>query len=293
MSNATVIQTVAFATREFNRLYDALVRSDEPVPDDADLAEDGDQVTDTAGEAADDATTNGDDAAKKGGLLRGAVGAAVGTVVGAARLGLGAARFGARLVTGRTHPAARGWSKLSADKRIAWWRTRLSIAAASAAAVPSATGRIGSALGVVDAIGAAGQIIMACAVGKELGASEREQIRVAAQVALGAEATPEEIDAVLAGDIDADAADGGEGAEREEAARRGVVGRIGATAGLVRDVAGRLYRLRSSLGERQRGGLFARALSNLPVVGAAGGFLAERSGVHRAARAAREAYERA
>ena len=57
-------------------------------------------------------------------------------------------------------------------------------------------------------------------------------------------------------------------------------------------VAGRLRHMRSSLGERQKGGLLARVASNLPVVGAAGGFLAERGGRKRAADEARREFGR-
>ncbi|WP_068426094.1 hypothetical protein [Piscicoccus intestinalis] len=342
MTDRLMIQTLAFAAREFDRLYGSLVEQEEPGPQEI-APEAGSGVASEASKTdpqADSETDSGTDSVSPGesasepaaphspgdspgesaapvpdvagpgeagestgsepgdpaerqpesrGLLRGAAGAAGTVVGGAASLVVGAARLGARTITGTVHPRAREWSSADTDTRIAWWQGRLSTAVAALAALPSATGRLGQALGVVDAIGASGQILMANAVGRELGADLAERVRVSGLVALGETIPVGEITEVLAsGEDDLSEADADDEAVDAEDGPR--LGRLGQTARLVRTVAGRVRRLRSSLGERQRGGLLARVASNLPVVGAAGGFLAERGGMKRAADAARRAY---
>lgn len=266
MSDRLMIQTLAFASREFDRLYDALVTQEEPGPE---------EVADDPAEAADRAQAE-QAQERKGGALR-----------TAASLAAGVARFGAERVTGTVHPRAQEWTGTDVEARIDWWQGRLSTAVAALAALPSATGRLGSVLGVVDAIGAAGQILMANAVGREVGADRAERIRVAAEVALGQTVPPAEIDDVLAGgDEEIDQAVAGQDEAQVDAEDGSRVGRLGQTARLVRTVAGRVRHLRSSLSERQKGGFLARVAANLPIVGAAGGFLAERGGMKRAADAA-------
>lgn len=266
MTDRLMIQTLAFAAREFDRLYDSLVSQEEPGPEE--VADDPSTIADP--EQAEQAER------RKGGALR-----------TAASLAAGVARFGVQAVTGTVHPRAEEWAGTDVEARIDWWQGRLSTAVAALAALPSATGRLGSALGVVDAIGAAGQILMVNAVGREVGADRAQRVRVSAKVALGEIVPPAEIDDVLAGgDEEIDQAVAGEDEARVDAEDGSRLGRLGQTARLVRTVAGRVRHLRSSLGERQKGGFLARVASNLPIVGAAGGFLAERGGMKRAADAA-------
>ena len=66
--------------------------------------------------------------------------------------------------------------------------------------------------------------------------------------------------------------------------------RVGRTAQLLWRVAHRIQSMRSDLDNRRKGGLFSRALSNLPAVGALGAFVSERKGISRAADDARSAF---
>ena len=70
----------------------------------------------------------------------------------------------------------------------------------------------------------------------------------------------------------------------------GVLARLGGTGALVWRAARQMLGLRHEIDSRPRGGRLARAARNLPVVGVAGGFIAERSGMRQVADAARAAY---
>lgn len=254
-----VVSILAFAAREFDRVRDLIVHDDEP------------GVRQVAGarevERAD---------AKRGPL--GGLFGAVGAVAGAA----------GRVVTGKVHPAHRGWSQAPVDERIDWWVGRFGTAAAALAAVPGLGGRIGKLTSLDDVIAAAAQVLVVNAVAREMGVSDLgRRVSVAGRIVLGRTLDPQAVQRAL-DDPEAQPQEAAPGQAAEE--RTGPLARVGRSAALVWRVAGRFRRLHSSLDKRRKGGLFARALGNFPGVGAFGSFLSERKGISRAADDARTAF---
>lgn len=256
-----VVQILAFAGREFDRVRDLLIRDDEPGVD---------QVR----EAAPDEEKTDD---KEGGAL-----ARVLDTVGAA------AQSAGRVVTGSVHPRHDDWDTLGLDQRIDWWVARFGTAAAAIASVPNLGGRLGQAVGVGSLVAVAAQVLIVNAVAHEMGVSDLDKrVSVAADIVFGREISPEAVHVAL-DDPEAQPEEEPAGEGPEE--KTGVLAFAGRTAALIWRVARRLWSFRSGLEERQQGGFISRAISNLPVVGAVGAFFNEKKGISRAADKAREAF---
>ncbi|WP_312721043.1 hypothetical protein [Mobilicoccus sp.] len=256
-----VVTFLAFASREFDRARDLLLGDDEP----------GEQEVAAAVEADPDADEEHKSAARR--LL-----SAAGTVVGVA----------GRLAFGSVHPRAEGWDSASLDDRTSWWVSRFGTAAAALAAVPGIGGRLGKMVGIGDVVGAAAQILVVNAVAREMGRADvGERVVAAAHIVLGHDLDPAAVHSVL--DAPEAQADPDQPGDAEEE-KRGLLGRVGRTGALVWRVAKRMRSLRADLDERQQGGFFSRALSNLPGVGAVGAFVSERSGISQAAKKTRATF---
>lgn len=252
-----IVAILAFAAREFDRARDLLVRDDEPGPETVADAESSRR------------------------RVRGPVGAALRTAGAVAGLA-------GRVLAGSTHPAARGWAQADLDDRIDWWVGRFGTAAAALAAVPGLGGKVGKIVGLDDIVGASAQALVVNAVAREMGVTDiGRRVTVAARIVLGHELDPAAVDAA----VDSDAAKPASAVPGEAPEERtGPLGRLGRTAQLIWRVASRVRSVRSDLDERQKGGLFGQALSNLPGVGVIGLFATERTGIAKAADQARIAF---
>jgi len=261
-----LVTILAFASREFDRVRDLLVRDDEP------------GAQEVAGEDGDRKNAKKDDEGKEDGGL-------VHTLLGVA--GAVASTAG-RLVVGSVHPQAQGWEKASLDDRIDWWTKRFGTAAAALAAVPGLGGKLGKMVGLGSVVGASAQVLVVNAVAQEMGEDDlAERVAAAARIVLGHELDPAAVETVVdAPEAQPEADVPGDSDEEKQ----GPLARVGRTAALVWRVAKRVHALRSDLDERQQGGFLSRALSNLPGVGAVGAFVSERSGISQAADKAREEF---
>ena len=248
------IRVLAVTAAEFDRVRKALSRDDEPGPDEIARAVGGEESQ-------------------------------TGIVAGLAKV----ASTASRLVVGSVHPRHEGWDEADVDTRIDWWVDRVGTAAAALAAVPSAGGVVTGALALDDLLGAAGQLLVVNAVGRELGVTDRTAlVQTSARIVLGREISREEIESVIGpGEPRPVAAPLPEPADEPDVT---MFGRLGSTGRLIWRVATQVRELRGDLNERPQGGVVVRALSRIPVIGAAGGFLAERSGVKQAAAEARAAF---
>lgn len=256
-----IVQILAFAGREFDRVRELLITDDEPGVD---------QVREAAPEE-----EKADD--KEGGAL-----ATVLDAVGAV------AQSAGRVVTGSVHPRHDDWDSLALDERIDWWVARFGTAAAAIASVPNLGGRLGRAVGVGSLVAVAAQVLIVNAVAHEMDAEDlATRVSVAADIVFGRELSPEAVRAAL-DDPEAQPEENPAGEDPEE--NTGVFAFAGRTAALIWRVARRLWGFRSGLEERQQGGFISRAISNLPVVGAVGAFFNEKKGISRAADKAREAF---
>ena len=157
-------------------------------------------------------------------------------------------------------------------ERDEWWAGRASSVAAGVSAAPRFAGKLADLLPLQNAVGTAVQSVVVLGVAGERGVTDPAQrVSVLARVLLGRQLSTEQVTPLLGrarGTFAKDAlGDPGE---------RGAVRTLWGVARL-------LGRIDDTLDARPKGTLFARALSNLPVVGVVGGYAAEREGLRRAA----------
>jgi hypothetical protein len=168
---------------------------------------------------------------------------------------------------------------LPADQRAAWWAERVSRVAAGVSAAPRFAGRLADLLPLQNTVGSAVQALVVVGVATEHGLTDpAARISLLARVLLDREVPADRVRALLR-QTRVGYADEAFGT------RRGGVG--GAARGLW--AAARLLgRVDDALDARPKGKLRHRALGQLPVVGVAGGYAAEREGLRRAAREAEQ-----
>lgn len=162
-------------------------------------------------------------------------------------------------------------SALPQAERDRWWAEQASRVAAGASALPRFAGKLADLLPLQNALGAAVQSVVVLGVAGEHGVrAPAERVALLARVLLGRKLTAEQVAPLLAAR---------NATYREEAfGPRGhhVAKRLWRTARL-------LGRIDETLDARPKGSFGARALANLPVVGLAGGYFAERTALRKAA----------
>jgi hypothetical protein len=161
-------------------------------------------------------------------------------------------------------------------ERDTWWADHAANVAAGASALPRFAGKLADLLPVQNALGAAVQSVVVLGVAGEHGVRHpAERVALLARVLLGRQLTAAQVEPLL---------ERANASYRDEAfGPRGthVAKRLWRTARL-------LSRIDETLDARPKGRLGARALANLPVVGLAGGYLAERVALRKAAALAAE-----
>jgi hypothetical protein len=165
-------------------------------------------------------------------------------------------------------------------QRADWWADRVTRVAAGISATPRFAGKFADLLPLQNTVGSAVQALVVLGVAAEHEVDDpAERIALLARVLLERDLPAARVEPLLQR-VRGTYVDEALGAERS----RGV---SGAARSLWR-VARLLSRIDDTLDARPKGKLRHRALSNLPVVGVAGGYLSEREGLRRAAsRAAR------
>jgi hypothetical protein len=160
-------------------------------------------------------------------------------------------------------------------ERDAWWAERVSSVAAALSALPRIAGKLADLLPLQNTVGTAAQSVVVLGVAGEHGVTDpAERVSLLARVLLDRPLPAEQVRPLLARVA---------GTYREEAF--GAPGRRGAVRTLWR-LSRLLGRIDEALDARPKGRLHHRALANLPVVGVAGGYAAEREALRRAAAAA-------
>jgi len=152
-----------------------------------------------------------------------------------------------------------------------WWAERLPVVVAVVAAAPRFAGKLADLLPLQNTVGTAVQSLVVLGVAGEHGvAGPAERVSLLAQVLLDRDLPPEKVEPLL-GHV--------RGTYREDALRP-------ANRGPLRTlwrVSRLLGRIDDALDARPKGKLRHRFLANLPVIGVAGGYAAEREGLRRAA----------
>jgi hypothetical protein len=169
---------------------------------------------------------------------------------------------------------------LPQDERDRWWADRVTRVVAGASALPRFAGKLVDLLPVRNALGAAVQSLVVLGVAGEHGVrSPAERVALLARVLLDRPLTAGDVEPLLAKTA------GRYRAEVFGAKGTGVARRLWGTARL-------LSRIDETLDARPKGRLGARFLANLPVVGLAGGYFAERIALRKAAAKAAEVLEK-
>ncbi|MFE0028618.1 hypothetical protein [Amycolatopsis sp. NPDC059021] len=179
-------------------------------------------------------------------------------------------------------PGTAAWANMNGYQRSSWWMNRVGRFTALVTSIPGLGGALADRLPVQDTLGAASQGLLLCALAGEYGVTD-----VGARVRLIAWVLFErDIDPVLAAGKHAqhdEAAEESETAklteELAESERKHGKATFKACARTLWRLGRALLGITEELEKRPRGRLFHRALGMLPVVGAAGDYLGERSGL--------------
>jgi hypothetical protein len=161
---------------------------------------------------------------------------------------------------------------LPQPERDEWWADRASRVAAGVSAAPRFLGKVADLLPLQNAVGTTVQARVVLGVAAEHDVEDRaERISLLTRVLLDRDLSPGQVVPLL---------ERARGTYADEAL--GARGERGAVRTLWR-VARLLGRIDEALDARPQGKWQHRLLSNLPVVGVAGGYAAEREGLKRAA----------
>lgn len=186
-------------------------------------------------------------------------------------------------------PGTAAWADMDADARANWWVNRVGRFTALLTAIPGLGGALADRLPVQDALGAASQGLLLCALAGERGVFELgDRVRLIAWVLF-----ERDVDPVLAAgkhaEHDAEAEDEETAQLTEELSESSKKhGKITpkATARTLWRLGKSLLSITDELEKRPRGRFYHRAIGMVPVVGMAGDYLGERSGLKRVAKRA-------
>jgi hypothetical protein len=199
-------------------------------------------------------------------------------------------------VSTRRVPGTSAWATMGVEQRTDWWVNRVGRFTALLAAVPGLAGALADRLPVQDALGAAGQGLLLCALAGEHGIRDEDsQVRLLASVLFG-----RDVDAALGHGPDSSSPDGSssDGSSSdprsaelttELATSQRKHGRftLPAIAAAVWRMGRLLWGLGDELGKRPRGRWYHKLIGMLPLAGMAGDYLGERAALRRVARAGR------
>ncbi len=192
----------------------------------------------------------------------------------------------AKLVNGVTSvkvPGTDAWTRMTGYERSSWWMNRVGRFAALLTALPGLGGALADRMPVQDAVGAASQGLLLCAIAGEYGVTDvGTRVRLIAWVLFGRDIAP----GVAAGHDEAAEARAAASLTEDLTASANGKATVQAAAGTLWRLGRSLRELSAELEKRPRGRLLQRAIGKVPVVGVAGNFLSERSGL-------REVWQRA
>jgi hypothetical protein len=186
---------------------------------------------------------------------------------------------------GDVTPASPAWAAQPEAKRVEWWLRRIAIGAALAAAAPRFVGALADRVPLQAALGASAAGLAVCAVARERGtAAPDDWVPLLARVLFD-----RDLAATAAVVPPADQSDDQlERAARDTTEPPSSMAALAQGAQLVVRTLWRLARvfldLQDLFDRRPRGGLLARSVAKLPVIGVAGGWLDERGAIRKAAK---------
>lgn len=184
---------------------------------------------------------------------------------------------------GTVTPASDAWQTRPQQERMEWWVDRIAVGAGLAAAAPRFAGALADRLPLQAALGASASGLAVCAVAREHGVTEAaDWVPLLARVLFDRELAPpappvppdQESERAL---LEADPP------ESEPSLPATLARGAQHSARTLWRLARAFRDLQHLLDERPRGGLLARSLAKLPVIGIAGGWLDERGAIQKAA----------
>ena len=188
-------------------------------------------------------------------------------------------------VAARRMPGTSAWRRMTPEQRTKWWVDRMGRFTTLVASVPGLGGVWADRLPVSDAVGAASQGLLLCAIAGEYGIDDTgERVRLLAKVLFRRTLSP----AVASGRTE-DSAD--EDKRTDELTEdigakhsRGIS--LKAAASAVFKLGKALWSVTDELEKRPRGRWYHRLLGMVPIVGMLADYLGERSALKRAAKQA-------
>jgi hypothetical protein len=173
---------------------------------------------------------------------------------------------------------------LPREERARWWAEKVSRVAAGVSAAPRFAGKLADLLPLQNTVGTAVQSLVVLGVAGEHGVeAPAERVSLLARVLLGRDLPAARVEPLMTR-TKGTYVDDALGSREERSGVRGAARTLWRAARL-------LGRIDDALDRRPKGTLTARVLANLPVVGVAGGYLAEREGLRRAAARAADLLE--
>ncbi|WP_116047231.1 hypothetical protein [Amycolatopsis palatopharyngis] len=187
-------------------------------------------------------------------------------------------------------PGTSAWADMGPDQRTNWWINRVGRFTSLLTAIPGLGGALADRLPVQDALGAAAQGLLLCAIAGEHGVTEvGDRVRLLAWVLFERDVDPE-LAAGRTGEHDAAAEDAKADElteELSESSRKHGKVTIRACGRTLWRLGRSLLAFPGELEKRPRGRLYHRFFGMLPVVGMVADYFGERSGLKRVARRAR------
>jgi len=196
-------------------------------------------------------------------------------------------------------PGTAAWAAMDVDERTHWWVNRVGRFTALLTSIPGLGGALADRLPVQDTLGAASQGLLLCAIAGEHGVLELgDRVRLIAWVlfdrdidpvvAAGKHAAPEVAERHAAAE---DVATEELTEELTESKKKHGKITLKASIGTLWRLGRSLMGIVEELEKRPRGRFYHRALGMLPIVGMAGDYLGERSGLKRVAKRAGKWFE--
>ncbi|MGH3948497.1 MAG: hypothetical protein ACRDSE_05160 [Pseudonocardiaceae bacterium] len=186
-------------------------------------------------------------------------------------------------------PGTVAWGAMDPDARTTWWINRVGRLTSLLTSIPGLGGALADRLPVQDAIGAASQGLLLCAIAGEHGVTDRAaRVRLLAWVLFGRDVDPRlaagEFPEHDAGEEDARTA---ELTEELGVAKQGSRVSLKAFAVTLWRLGRSLLAITEELEKRPRGRWWHRLVGMLPVAGMFADYLGERSALKRVAKRAR------